>query len=275
MGNIQRWSGFISILPNLDQSALFEAWQTQAVPPAGATSFSNGPWENWVSNGIMPTNIQVVGLLCPSDQKSGAVAFGQTNYFFCAGSNPTDVWQNRNPTGVFGCSTSTKMAEIFDGTSNTILLAEGAHTQMGKDPFDVAASITITTPADCLAVYNSANATLPYTVDTIKSKNSGYGRGYRYGDGGDIYTSVQTILPPNGPSCSKGNENDTPGIFSASSRHTGGVQVLMGDGSVRFISSNINTGNPSSAFAVTNSANSYGVWGALGTKGSGEVVGEF
>lgn len=46
---------------------------------------------------------------------------------------------------------------------------------------------------------------------------------------------------------------------SASSLHTGGIQVLMGDGSVRFISENI------------------GIvpWAALGTIAGGEVIGEF
>jgi hypothetical protein len=51
----------------------------------------------------------------------------------------------------------------------------------------------------------------------------------------------------------------------------------MADGSVRFVSDSINAGNSSVvAPADTGAGRSpYGVWGALGTKGSGEVVSEF
>jgi prepilin-type processing-associated H-X9-DG protein len=63
-------------------------------------------------------------------------------------------------------------------------------------------------------------------------------------------------------------------MFAASSYHTGGAQALLADGSVRFISENIDTGNL--AVTTTLGARSpYGVWGALGTKAGGEVIGEF
>ena len=66
-----------------------------------------------------------------------------------------------------------------------------------------------------------------------------------------------------------------------SSLHTGGIQALMGDGTVRFISENINAGNPT----LTNPANGgsgapsgpsvYGVWGSLGSINGGETVSDF
>ena len=42
-----------------------------------------------------------------------------------------------------------------------------------------------------------------------------------------------TVLPPNAPTCLTDNWGDSWGVFSASSYHPGGVNVLMGDGSVR------------------------------------------
>jgi prepilin-type processing-associated H-X9-DG protein len=45
-------------------------------------------------------------------------------------------------------------------------------------------------------------------------------------------------------------------MVAASSSHPGGVNVLFGDGSVRFIKSSIG----------------YDVWYAIGTRSSGEIV---
>jgi hypothetical protein len=51
----------------------------------------------------------------------------------------------------------------------------------------------------------------------------------------------------------------------------------MTDGAVKFVSENIDSGNLSAAGpAVTSSGLSpYGVWGALGSKGGNESVGDF
>jgi hypothetical protein len=48
----------------------------------------------------------------------------------------------------------------------------------------------------------------------------------------------------------------------------------MGDGAVKFISNNIDTGNLGVA-ATVGGRSPYGVWGGLGTKSGGETVGDF
>jgi hypothetical protein len=59
------------------------------------------------------------------------------------------------------------------------------------------------------------------------------------------------------------------------------MHVLLGDGAVRFVNQNIDTGNKSSPDANSTGTTSvggrspYGVWGGLGTRRSNEVVSEF
>lgn len=73
-----------------------------------------------------------------------------------------------------------------------------------------------------------------------------------------------TIVPPNSKQYLWGSCRNTVGGYpndatfaNTSSNHSGGVNVLMGDGSVKFVKSTIN----------------QGTWWALGTRNGGEVVG--
>jgi prepilin-type processing-associated H-X9-DG protein len=59
------------------------------------------------------------------------------------------------------------------------------------------------------------------------------------------------------------NLSAAPVLATASSRHPGGVNALMGDGSTRFISQTINSVGGTSG---------YGIWGALGTRSGKESV---
>jgi hypothetical protein len=89
-----------------------------------------------------------------------------------------------------------------------------------------------------------------------------------------------TILPPNSPSCLNGRVAGGGGIISANSYHRGGVNGLIGDGAVRFISDNINyisTGTDMSTIRAGNPAevtgvSPFGIWGALGSINGGEAV---
>ena len=84
-----------------------------------------------------------------------------------------------------------------------------------------------------------------------------------------------TVLPPNTAleDCRTGNggAGDGQGIWSARSRHPGGVFGALCDGSVQFFSETIDSGDPT-APAVTSGRSPYGVWGALGTRNGGEVT---
>ena len=77
------------------------------------------------------------------------------------------------------------------------------------------------------------------------------------------------ILPPNAPSCANERGEWQEGIYTANSYHTGGVNASLVDGSVHFISENIDTGNLA-APVPTGGPSPYGVWGAMGTATGGE-----
>src|SRR5262249_61464504 len=72
-----------------------------------------------------------------------------------------------------------------------------------------------------------------------------------------IYTDVYCDPNPPNPPC-VASTTSYPTMFGARSRHPGGVQVAMGDGSVRFVENRIN----------------LDTWRALSTSQGGEVVRE-
>jgi len=118
-------------------------------------------------------------------------------------------------------------------------------------------------------------------------------RGYKWACGRSIYTAFQTILPPNRQNCawdSTGNgviDLADEGVHCAASFHAGGAHILMADGAVIFITDSIEAGNATHAtvrqagsaadpmFSTVPGAESpFGLWGALGTRGSKETIEE-
>jgi prepilin-type processing-associated H-X9-DG protein len=151
----------------------------------------------------------------------------------------------------------------------TIYVADSK--ELRRDRLNVTLTTT-TAPTVCLQ--GLATVPLPWAASNAGKEGSGT----RWIDSST--TRFQTILSPNAPTCSAW---DPP----ASSFHPGnGANVAMCDGSIRFVSETIDTGDLSLALKSSGTTdphhvNNYigtsrwgGVWGQLGSQRGGEVINE-
>lgn len=251
-----RLSGLVALLPFMEQQPLYDR-------------IGHAPSFVW-DTGFTPWAAHVSAFLCPSDiDTSDVTPLGQNNYVFSIGDtvnniywdSSTRIWPNKIPTrGLFGGNSFTRMADITDGTSNTVAMAEIPRPPSGN-AFGRNTSSHTTNPVNCRASFVNGQ----YTTALVDRNRT---LGTRWADGRAGYNAFNTVLPPNSPSC---NGQTNSGILSAGSRHPGGVNVLMADASVQFIAETIDAGNPSAGTPASGRSN-YGVWGAMGTKDGDEVL---
>ena len=91
-----------------------------------------------------------------------------------------------------------------------------------------------------------------------------------------MINAFTTVLAPNKPSATLHADPES-GCISASSYHLDGVNVLMGNGAIRFVSDTIDVGDsnaPSVSPLMNNigAESPFGVWGALGTRAGKEII---
>jgi len=282
-GAAPRYGPFVGLLPFIDQGPIFNK--------VVAANFGNVPWDT----GFAPFNAKLPMILCPSDTVTNSAngSIGKTNYMFSRGDTTWDYneWTGngqpvRGYRGMFGGQGVCRaFSDVVDGLSNTIMASErvqdvgGPSMRVADGTFACGiGSAFRTNPSLCLAtatngVYTTAVIWQPAPQGYLPSAGS------RWPDGAPAFTGCTEVLGPNKPSCTQNTWDGEDGIYEPGSRHTGGVHVLMGDGAVRFVSNNINTGNPAAqpadAQGQPNGASTYGVWGSLGSIKGGEVISDF
>ncbi|MCC6511844.1 MAG: DUF1559 domain-containing protein [Pirellulaceae bacterium] len=268
-GNHERRSGFIALLPFLEQQPLGTQIDTQFPTSAGMIA-PGGPFPGEIVGGeYTPWAAKVPVIRCPTVPTSyGYLPIAYTSYGFSVGDNVLDVVDG--PTrGMFQSKRWKRLAEVTDGTSNSLAMTE----------IRVGASIGhwFTEPQLMEPIKLTARIPhvkhipfLPYTDPPLQ-----YARGLRWNDGAPIYTSITTIMQPNDVSVSNRSSHDlVNGHYGAGSYHQNLVAALQVDGSVRFLSEYIDNGDLGVQTPLGNEGHPspYGVWGQLGTIACGEVL---
>ncbi len=279
-------SARIILLPYIEQTAVYQAFDTEASKVSGYCV-----WGGTGSKGE-PTwayKVQIPTWLCPSDGKNNemtnkfgdAGTTGKANVIFCAGDG---MWANQyaprydgnskahvDSRGMFLPETWHGFSFCTDGTSNTIGVAEGCcgdqYQETVKGGLSIVSALydgNTAKPGPCITNgYKS-------TDRNLVSQASDTWRGTFWTDGRTQSSGFSTTVPPNSVACIW--SNSYPWIVGgAQSYHSGGVNVGMMDGSVRFVSDTVDTGDLN-AYQVTSGKSPYGVWGAMGTPQGGETT---
>lgn len=314
----RRLSYLVGLLPFIEQQALWEQISNPLVNNSGLAGTPNpwppfGPRTDQVR--YAPWATEISGFRCPSDPGTGLPALGRTNYAACTGDSSVHSRdpgllideKSENPAvtipytstaaiarrarasrrGMFVNNLRMGFRDVLDGMANTVMAGEIA-TDLGDK--DVRTSLPRNTPYGAPAEKNQCRLDPSYAkphVDPLRpgfwpagaTVSAAHGRGYRWCDMMPVFTQIHTNLPPNSLLCSE-RDAHRDAVATPSSRHQGGVHVLMGDGAVKFITDSIEAGNANATAIRQNDREGapsfHGLWGSLGTRANKEVIkGEF
>jgi prepilin-type N-terminal cleavage/methylation domain-containing protein/prepilin-type processing-associated H-X9-DG protein len=268
-----RWSVHSQLLMFIEQGNLFNAINFSLPPEtpgmAGDVPFMP-PYQNPNRENQTASMSQVGAFLCPSDASSEVFSIwpGGNNYlgnldtWACdlSESLPTQVDTNAKASGIFYYRSSVKLASVTDGLSSTAFFSEKIR---GKDSNDGdARSDSLIMSGTITPVPNGYEGTrvICDALDPRTTTRLTRRQGMSWVMGEMCCTSYNHVSVPNGKTCAgvgfAGTMANMPMQVPPSSNHPGGVNLMMGDGSVRFVKSTV----------------SLLTWRALGTRNGGEVI---
>lgn len=257
-GSAFNGSALFFLLPYVEANSIYSAFdQSIAVTaPGNAAARASGDISTY---------------LCPSDRGLGSVGvgIGRTNYLANLGLHaciydampPGPDTYKKDPllVGMFADGSAVKLSDVLDGSSHTVLFAETRRgSNSNPDLYSLGrpttASWNVVSPSAAVAsnIKNTdpqADATLPNACWTATSQTAT--AGLQYVGPTPQFVFYTHTLPPN--YASRDCLSSVSGAnlhLSSRSVHRGGVNVVLSDGSVRFIPNDID----------------FAVWRALGTR---------
>jgi prepilin-type processing-associated H-X9-DG protein len=176
----------------------------------------------------------------------------------------------------FGNTMPLNFSAVLDGLSNTVFTSERctspAADLSSANITDIpeenmirggilwgTTALTLTScPSACMAKKRTGN-----TYNLSGGEKAYAGQGSWYGYYGMMFPRFHTILPPNAPSCASPSTSTAYQVRHATvlapptSYHNGGVNVGLGDGSVKFVSDSIDYGTEDRVLNNQNALKSF------------------
>ncbi len=221
---------------------------------------------------VAPQNVHGVSqsisvFLCPADWALPFVPidpnqtdpkFGPCNYMASIGSGAKGG-ARINADGVCYASSRVRIAEITDGTSNTAIMSESVLGSGGAPLLNNAPG-----PSQIPLVYAWIGSSMPLTTNMCEQAKVWNTNGNSKWADSEVYcTLYDHFYPPNAATwdCVTADYFTLAGFSwrTARSKHPGGVNLLLCDGSVRFVANSVN----------------LKTWTALGSRNGGETFGDF
>ena len=253
------WSAHAMLLPFMEQRSLYNAANFYFEPDQATGAGMNST----VNNTIVST------FLCPSDPNASTRCIN--SYQASSGTTTNDIQSVQDTTGLFTEDISYGIRDVTDGTNSTIAFVEALCGKPnvgnayrgnmlntdGISPdgrmYDVSSNIS--------TIISAMQACYPKWQGNVNIKDD---RGYRWAVGRFGFSITSLAGVPNeklmgGSSCRYGCggcSSDTQDYGSPTSLHSGGVNILFADGSVRFVKDSV----------------SRAAWYSIATKAGGEVV---
>ncbi len=260
------WSWAAMILSQLEQGPLFQSIDFR-LHPYGTGS---GPTPTATNNNTKACAAPLPVFSCPSDTKpptvannggnpNGTTALATSSYMGSMGAfdgdpcvvTATDVAVPRRNNGLLIVNQCHDFGKITDGTSNVIAIGEVSYQQnqtinavvRGSQRNFLLGNVTTGGGPNCDQAGVNSNGAFNHLRSTRYKINGPL-------NGGQVHHSFH-------------------------SNHTGGAQFLMGDGSVRFISENIEHTNTNVSTTPDNINGPYGLYQRLSGISDGQVVSDF
>jgi prepilin-type N-terminal cleavage/methylation domain-containing protein len=244
-GTTDKYSAISLMLPYMEQAPLHSLIDFNQAPTAPANDLAR--------------RTELSLLRCPSDRRNPMPQTGgATNYMANKGSGI--VWRDATgpnagmppPGGVFYFKSAIRLADLLDGTSNTAAFSERILADGNNGVVSPIADVFFhpgapNTPDQAMQMCEA------HDIQNLANQFPLF-MGAPWIDGQHTYLHATA---PNSRSC--GFFTILRAVMPPSSRHPGGVNLLLSDGSTQFVSNTV----------------SLPTWRALGTRAGGETLGEY